>query len=269
MDRLFLEEAMESVQLHAFLGGEAAVFSTRAPDKDTPNEDAVALLGFDAESGVALVCDGAGGSPAGEQAASLIVREMITAVDEARQGAAPLRSGILNGLEAANREILALGLGAASTCSAVEIQGGLVRGYQVGDSTILVAGQRGRVKYHSIAHSPVGFALESGLMDEQEAIHHEDRHVVSNLVGSHEMRIEMGPSLRLASHDTLIVASDGVFDNLLLDEVLALIRKGPLAQAAQRLVERGLQRMQAGESGQPSKPDDLSFILFRRPRRLD
>jgi serine/threonine protein phosphatase PrpC len=129
---------------------------------------------------------------------------------------------------------------------------------------ILVVGQRGRVKLQTTSHSPVGFAVEAGVLDEREAMHHEDRHLVSNVVGSPEMKIEIGPRLRLAMHDTVLLASDGLFDNLHIEEIVDRVRKGPLEVAARRLAQDSWERMTCPRSGQPCKPDDLTFILFRR-----
>ena len=80
----------------------------------------------------------------------------------------------------------------------MEISNGSVRPYHVGDSVILLVGQRGKIKLQTVSHSPVGYAVEAGVLDEVEAMHHQDRHVVSNFIGSPEMRIEVGAPLRLA-----------------------------------------------------------------------
>lgn len=262
MSRHVVEQDMLDGEVMPFCGGMAAVFSRRAPGKETANEDAAAILPYDDQSGVLLVADGVGGLRDGASASRVAVERMSLAVEQAADIQADLREAILNGIEAANAELCSTGTG--TTLAAVEIQGSQVRPYHVGDSMILVVGQRGRVKLQTICHSPVGYAVESGLLDEAEAMHHDQRHVVSNIVGVQEMRIEMGSALSLDPRDTLLVASDGVFDNLHLDEVIETIRKGPLAQVAQQLADACQARMVAAGKNEPSKPDDLTFILFRR-----
>jgi serine/threonine protein phosphatase PrpC len=92
--------------------------------------------------------------------------------------------------------------------------------------------------------------------------------VLFNVVGSAEMRVEVGPALQLAVYDTVLLASDGLFDNLYTDEIVDTIRSGPLAAAADRLVARVQARMQRqGAAHQPCKPDDLTVVLFRPRRR--
>lgn len=182
--------------------------------------------------------------------------------DGARDGIA-LRTAILNGIERANAEVTGLASGAATTVSVMQIEGRRVRPYHVGDSVILVVGQRGKIKHQSIAHGPVGYAVEAGMLDEGEALHHDERNVVSNVVGSPDMRIEVGPSLCLAARDTVLLASDGLSDNMYPEEIVERIRKGPLEAAAERLSRLCNRRMTQPTPRQPSKADDLTFILFR------
>ncbi len=156
---------------------------------------------------------------------------------------------------------------AATTVAVLQIDEGVVRPFHVGDSGILIVGQRGKIKHQILMHGPVGYAVEAGLLDEGEALHHEERNVVSNVVGSAEMRIEVGPNVALAPRDTVLVASDGLFDNLYVTEIVDRIRKGPLDAVAASLAADCRARMVDPRKGQPSKPDDLTFILFRRGPR--
>jgi serine/threonine protein phosphatase PrpC len=141
----------------------------------------------------------------------------------------------------------------------------VARSYQVGDSEAMVVGQRGRVRAQTTAHSPTGFAVEAGLLDQREALHHEERHLVSNFIGMPDMRIEMGSGLTLNPLDTVLLASDGLMDNVHLHEITELIRKGPIIDSSNALIALAKRRMTVETLHQPSKPDDLSVILFRKP----
>ena len=94
-------------------------------------------------------------------------------------------------------------------------------------------------------------------------MHHEERHIVSNVLGSPDMRIEMGSRRELAARDTVVLASDGLLDNLHTDEVVELARRGDPVDAARSLVEAARRRMMEPIEGAPSKPDDLTLALFR------
>ena len=183
---------------------------------------------------------------------------------------ADLRTGVLDAFEEANARVLGLGSGAATTLSVVQLstgeRGPELRSFHAGDSSVLVTGGRGLVKLNTIPHSPVGYAVEAGLLDPEEALHHSDLNLVSNMVGQADMRIEMGSALALSARDTVVIGTDGLFDNLRLWEIVQLVRKGPLEEAAQRLVDLTQSRMDAQTGSAPSKPDDLTFALFR-PRQ--
>ncbi len=261
--RLFSGEERLEGAVFSLAGGEAAVFSTRSPIRGTPNEDSAAVIAMAEDCGVLAVADGLGGAPGGQQASAIAVECVTDAVRDATREGHDARWGILNGFEAANEKVLALGIGAATTLIVVEVSGRAMRAYHVGDSLALVTGQRGKTKLQTIPHSPVGYGVESGLLDENDAMHHEERHVVSNAIGSSDMRIDVGPPVRLAPRDTVLLASDGLFDNLHMKEIVATVRKGPLRGLARGLAERALERMKGGSEGNPSKPDDLTFIVFR------
>ena len=246
-----------------FLTGTAVVYTHVSPAKSTPNEDCAAMIPFDEESGVLLIADGLGGLPAGATASQLAANIMAKAVAQ-HSSDLNLRDAILDGFEKANHTIMQQGSGCATTLAVVELQKHQIRPYHVGDSKILVTGQRGKIKANTISHSPVEYAVEAGMLDENEAVHHEERHLVSNVVGAPDMSITIGTAVKLAKYDTLLVASDGLFDNLYLDEIVTHIRKGPLLKIAAQLVETCHQRMQTAEPNTPSHADDLSFILFRR-----
>ncbi len=259
---VYSEAEMDEVEATSLGCGLAVVSSTRSPAKITPNEDTAALIPVNDRAAVLAVADGLGGVRNGQLAASIAVEALCAALSEAAD-ADDLRTPILNGIERANREVQRKGIGSATTLAVIEIRDRVIRPYHVGDSMILVTGQRGKVKLQTVSHSPIGFAVESGFLDEREAMHHEDRHLVSNYVGSQEMRIEIGAPLILAPRDTLLLASDGLFDNLHIPEIVERTRKGPLDTAVRKLVSDATARMKRPANGRPSKPDDLTVVAFR------
>ncbi len=262
-DRVFFDATLPVPLLVEFARGRAAVFSQRCPQKDTPNEDAVALLPAGESSGAIVLADGCGGMARGELAARTAIEAIQEEMSTSKAEGPTLRPAILDGMEAANRRVCHLAGGAATTLAIVEIDGTMIRPYHVGDSAIMVVGNRGRIKLQTISHSPVGYAVEAGVLDEREAIHHADRHLVSNVLGFPEAHIEIGSRRKLSLRDTVVVGSDGLFDNLHVEEIVEIVRKGPLAGCAEKLAALATQRMEEMGSDLPSKPDDLTFVLFR------
>jgi serine/threonine protein phosphatase PrpC len=243
--------------------GLVAVRSIRSPEKETPNEDAAAIVHVADDVLVLAVADGVGGTPLGREASNLTVQTLSDVLLRRAAEATQLRPAILDAMEEANNAVLGIARGAATTLVIAEIVGGRLRSYHVGDSELIAVGQRGRVKRRIVPHSPTGFAVEAGLMDEDEAVQHDQRHIIFNVIGAADMRVEISGMTKLAARDTVLLASDGLLDNLFADEIIEIIRMGPLRAAADKLIAKALGRMKSNGSNQPSKPDDLTIVLFR------
>lgn len=256
---LFSDIDLEAPRSGEFLHGRLACFTHRSPDKEQ-NQDALAIVPVSDTTGVLVVADGLGGQPRGDLAARTVVEAISQA---ATADSDSLREAILHGIDQANKVIMDAGYYGGATLAVLEIEDHHIRPYHIGDAFVIVTGQRGRIKFQNIPHSPVGYAVESGLMDENDAVHHHERNLVSNFVGSTEMYIDIGPRMELAPRDTVLIASDGLSDNLYVDEIIETVRKGKPANAASQLRDKCLARMAGKEGELPSHPDDLSFCLFR------
>ncbi len=256
------EQEIESAD-HELPQGLVSIRSHQAPDKDSINEDAAAIIPFGQDALILAVADGVGGTPAGRDASNRVVRTLRNVLARTEPKAENLRPAILDAVEEANRGIINRSRGAATTLVVGAIAGGEVRSYHVGDSELISVGQRGRVKLRITPHSPTGFAVEAGLLDEDEAVQHDQRHLLFNVIGATDMRIEVGTPIKIDTHDTILLASDGLMDNLYIDEIVDVVRKGPLSDAADELSRRAVERMTETSGGQPSKPDDLTVMLFR------
>ena len=232
-------------------------FSKKSPFKDTCNEDAVGV--FAVENGfVFAIADGAGGHPKGEEAAELVLKNIKAAVSENDSNG--YRSRIVDAIEKTNKDLISNGNGARTTVTVCEVVGNIARGYQVGDSTLVICGQKGKLKYRSTSHSPVGYGIEAGLIDDKEALDHPDLHYISNLVGESDMKIEIGPEVELSSNDSVFLASDGIFDNFPPDEIIELVRKGGIEEISTSLMNLINKKIYDKED---TKKDDISFILFK------
>lgn len=262
--RLLVGGDMSEAEMRALAGGRAAVYSAHHPEREGPNQDAAGLIELGPRRAVLVVADGLGGLAGGATASQLAVQELQKSLGRCEAGDGSVRGAVLDGFEQANGALLADGAAGATTLAAAEIADDSLRTYHVGDSEILVVGQRGKVKLRTVSHSPVGYAVESGMLDAREAMDHDERHVVSNTVGDSEMRIEVGSRLRLAPRDTVLLGTDGLFDNVTHAEIVETIRAGSLDRAAAHLAELCRTRMLEPRAGLPSKPDDVTFILFRR-----
>jgi len=266
---LYLAEATHEARKLETPLGLVAVASAQTTDEDHVNEDAAAVYGLADGSLLLVLADGAGGMPAGRAAAAIAIESLAPGPEHA-----PSREHVVHAFETANRRVIELGVGAASTLIAAELSPDRrLRTYHAGDSVASLVGQRGKLKAQTIAHNPTAYAVEAGYMTEAESHLHEDRATLSNCLGLEDMRIEIGSPTAIAPRDTLLLATDGVTDNLTTDEIIHAVRMGPLDAAAQTLLRRARERMtnpslQEGDEGpaHPSKPDDATVVLFRLKR---
>ena len=243
--------------------GVLSIFTRSSPNTAGANEDSVGVIPIDNDNVVLMVADGLGGHINGKDASMLVLDEVRKAVNRARRQGGVIREAIFKGIERANRSLMKKLPGAASTIAMVEIQGQSFSTYHAGDSEILVTDKSGDIRYQSIVHSPVGYAVEAGILDENQAIMHNERHLVSNVVGDPDMHISMTANVELNDDETMLLASDGLFDNLQKNEITNIIKQGELLDCSNELYKKANTRMYETDSSKPSKFDDLSFILFR------
>ena len=232
-----------------------------APDPTTANrvnEDSLAIIER-GDSAVIVVADGAGGHPRGEDASAAAVEAIKNAC--AGKRAEQLRSAILDGFEAANKAVLDI-QGSATTLVVVEVSRSFARVFHAGDSTAWVIGQRGKIHFETVRHSAEGHALESGLFSEEELSDRSDLHVLTNLLGMPDMRVSVSLPVPLRSRDTVVVATDGISDNLNIDELIGHVRTGAIEESFASVVNQSTARMQGQLEG-PTKPDDYTLVMFR------
>ena len=281
MTQVFLELDHERPERLSPEQGEAVCFSTKAYDKTTGNEDAALFCELPGAVTVLAVADGVGGLPAGAEAAATAIGAVRRAIERAagragdrggdrssdrssdREESDSLRSAIFDAFEDANAKLLEKGIGAGTTLVVVEVRNGTARTYHAGDSGALLVGQRGRVRFETIPHSPVGYGVAAGMLDPSETHHHDERHLLSNCVGSRDMRVEIGAPIQMADRDTLLLATDGVLENIERRDLIDQIRSGSLLQAATDLQARLRLTMAGVDPKLPAHPDDATALLFR------
>ncbi len=263
MNQLFYAAESFGPKYFRHPGCQFAAYTARSPDKTSPNEDCAGWIRVSRESWVFMVADGLGGLPAGESASQLAVKIILQQLAH-KESAKDVRSAILAGIDSANSAILQSGSGGATTLMLAELSKGTLRTYHIGDSMTLVTGQRGQLKSQTVSHSPTGYMEESGVLDEASAMLHEDRHLVSNVLGSDQMRLEIGPRIILSNFDTVVMASDGLRDNLSQEAIIDVIKSGPLDEKISQLITQCQISMLSEDPEVPAHPDDLTIITLRR-----
>lgn len=246
-----------------FLDGNLCYFSRPCPGQ-SGNGDALCLVDNGAGMGLFLLADGAGGTPGGNECSGLLVNRVRKQFSrDFPPDPTAMRSQILDIVDACHEEIRERYPKGGTTLSALEFSPQGCRAYVIGDSAILIAGQRGKRKFQSVAHSPTGLAVEAGFLDEDEALKHPERSLVLNLLGLEDWSIGLSSLFSIDDKDTVLICSDGLTDNLTNTEIIECIRKGPLPEGARELIRLADERM-TGIRGPYHAPDDLTFLLYRQ-----
>jgi serine/threonine protein phosphatase PrpC len=259
-------EADEALPVVESAGSGSCVVATRkSPDRDenAPNEDGAALVSWTPKGCVLMLADGLGGHGEGEFAADLVLSKIVRRLRREHGDPAAVQGAVIETLQKANLELIEREGAAGTTILVVTVDKAGLRSYHAGDSELLVVGQRGKIKFQTVSHSPVGYAVEAGVIDRKEGFQHEDRHLISNYVGMEGMRVEMATAMNLSPRDTVVLGSDGLWDNLRVHEVAEVVRKGPLKVAAGELMRRVASRMAGDSKRIEGKPDDATVILYR------
>jgi len=248
---------LEAPSAFSALGGEVVVFTHSSPALGHSNEDAVGVFEWEGGIGLLVVADGLGGLPRGGETSKKIIEGLRKPKIE--KDVDP----VISCLQSVNNSLITENGGSGTTVSIATIEARRFRSYHVGDSAMLVSGQRGRVKFQTTSHSPVGIAEANSQLDEKAAMFHPNRHVINNMIGMSNMWVDVGRHIQLAYLDIVIIASDGLWDNLYRGEVIKLMCNRSLMDAAVGLVKLASERMRCEAYEQPGKSDDLSFVLYR------
>lgn len=196
------------------------------------------------------VADGAGGHPRGKDAATEIVMEMR----------AITTGNPLEHIELANEKVKDLKAGAKATLAMAQIENSKVVFHAVGDSEIIYWNSLAREVYSSIPHSIVGAKVEAGLTTQEESLSDPERHIVTNMMGDDFVRISSTSTMELKKGHTILVGTDGVFDNISHEKLGEIVAKGAFDDSFEELAKICTEQNEQDWL----KFDDIAFILLRK-----
>jgi protein phosphatase len=193
-----------------------------------------------------IVADGMGGHGHGDVASQIAVR-VIGDVFMSTSGTDP-RDRLHAGFVTANQQIIAeaeriAGAGMGTTCVAVYVQGAHAWVAHIGDSRIYHI-RDGQVIWRTIDHTRVQKMVEMGLLAASQAKDHPDANVVTRALGYAQLAdgtiiepdVRMEP-LVLLPGDSLVLCSDGLYDDIEDAEISAALPGKTAEEAARLLVD--------------------------------
>ena len=225
---------------------------------------------------VAVIADGIGGHKAGEIASKIAVATIISAIAES-DGSDPiwiLKSALLE----ANHSITAeagdddsrQGMGSTVVCALIIDQALYIA--TLGDSRIYLIRDQA-VQQMNIDHTWVQEAMETGIINEEEARNHPRRHLIRSYLGSadpiqpdlrlylekneNQEQAKANQGLPLVPGDQLLLCTDGLTDLVAKEEFLEILGSdGSEDERLGKLVD--LANMRGGH-------DNITIILLQAP----
>lgn len=228
-------------------------FLSKNLEKSTNNEDALFVFA-EGETLVFGVTDGAGGHPRGKDAARVSAESVLNDFSKQKN------LNYVDIIENANDAVISLKAGAHCTLAMCSIGQGSFRSFSVGDSEILYLNSNGDALYSNVPHSTVGYKVESGVIDQESSLDDPDRNIVTNMLGDKSVRIEVSTKHELKRGHTILVGTDGVFDNISHESLMQLVGQGSFDDAFNELKKTCEER----KLEDWKKDDDIGFLLLRK-----
>lgn len=226
------------------------------------NQDRLAYS-YSRDALLMVVADGMGGHFHGELAAQIAVQMLSDSFRVQARPTVPrpaefLREGFLNAHRAINDYAKSHRLAESprTTCIACLVQDGSAYWAHSGDSRLYYF-RAGRPLYRTRDHSLVQQLFESGRINAaQMATHPERNKIYSCLGGSNFPEVELSHEIAMRDNDVLLLCSDGLWSQLDLSEIAAILENFPLDSAVPQLMDHA--ELRGGEKG-----DNLSAVALR------
>ncbi|MDK2463246.1 MAG: protein phosphatase 2C domain-containing protein, partial [Candidatus Korarchaeota archaeon] len=195
------------------------------------------------------VFDGVGGQAKGAVASRMALEAILARADRLPRSRNP-GAELAKALEEAHSSILgyvgshpeAEGMATTATACALSQEGTLWYAH-VGDSRLYVVRRDGTIERVTRDHSVVADLLERGLITEEEARRHPQRHVITRAVGVYASANPDVGAVRLEPGDYVLLCSDGLTDFVSDAEIAEVVLgSGSPEEAAESLVDLALER---------------------------
>jgi serine/threonine protein phosphatase PrpC len=214
------------------------------------NEDS---FGYDAERHVYVVCDGMGGSAAGEVASGMAVRGLIETFEaqssnENEAELLPVETRLMHAVHAANRFVREAaaanpslhGMGSTLVCACLD--GARVVIGNVGDSRAYLI-RNGTCVQVTLDHSLLDEQVRMGLLTAEEAAASNLQSVITRAIGAADKVEPDFFAVSLNLDDMLLLASDGLTRYAQPEEIAAVAMAGAeLATICNGFIEHAKQR---------------------------
>ncbi|MFZ4984954.1 MAG: Stp1/IreP family PP2C-type Ser/Thr phosphatase [Blastocatellia bacterium] len=217
------------------------------------NQDSIGYI-CDEREGVHLliVADGVGGSVCGQMASQLAVqtiRQSFFAFENQVSGVTgqtgqtgQIGERLTFAISEANRVIVRRGQrdrrcrGMGSTCAVLAVQNENAWIAHAGDSRVYLV-RENRIAQMTRDHSRVQRMLDDGLITEEEALDHPEKHYLERALGLRdEVRVDLRLPVTVFPNDRLIVCTDGLTSLVWDEEIYRIVSSNQPEEACEQLI---------------------------------
>ncbi len=138
--------------------------------------------------------------------------------------------------------------------------------YHLGDVKFALLNHENQIKWESRDHTLLNAWVDQGFLSAEETTNHPKRHIVTKALTGYETPNPEIQQISFVPGDRVIVASDGLWDNFMIDEITVMLAdSNPQAQVRQ-LMRKAVRKMQQNHSAKwegllVPKPDNISILI--------
>jgi protein phosphatase len=206
------------------------------------NQDRFLIKEFSGDSVLIAVADGAGGTPAGQEASGVVIEK----INDFQPDSPTPEANLVRLMQEADQKIFGIvekepdlkGMG--STLTAAFVRGEAVFWAHVGDSRLYLF-RDDELTQITEDDTMAGFLLTEGEITREEARVHPGRNFLFDFIGSGEFEEETG-SFTLRKGDLLLLTTDGLHDRVEEENLVSILRSnGELDKRLDGLVSIALE----------------------------
>lgn len=210
------------------------------------NQDCFDFQVMDSQFSYAVVCDGMGGTKAGEVASSLacqMVKESITQNYKQNLSKDEIKNLVINSVKFSNEKILEKSaenkryLGMGTTIVLAAVHNNIVHVAHIGDSrAYIISGDK--IEQLTKDHSMVQEMVESGEITSEQAKNHPKKNIITRALGVNKEIETDYISKDLKENDILFLCTDGLSNYIEDNEILEYIKCFNGQEIVDRLVDK-------------------------------
>jgi serine/threonine protein phosphatase PrpC len=191
-----------------------------------------------------IVCDGVGGSGAGDVASKAVTETVIERYYAAKKRP---EKALLDAISMANLHVYDISMKAdrlrmETTIAALAIVGHKAVIANIGDTRAYRIRNNSEIELLSTDHSEVAEMVKMRILTPENARHHPRRHIITRSMGSNPM---IAPAVRIEpihSGDTFVLCTDGLWEPVNDEEIADIATSMSPREACQALIDLGIKR---------------------------